>query len=1094
MKHIIQPRYLFSLLQTHTGSLFLAYTIFVCSPTYASTIQNTLYGWEDTGAPAYQSLRTTIPAAFARSFAYSFQAQASDNFIIGASSNTYYRDLGPAKFLPMSQQYVAGPAALVPTYQSFYTTYAYRLSSIFAIQLSTTACTCSIENYNLNGGTSTASFTIPDVKIPTPGVMTTYLLSVSLTNQACSIRLDYLDTSTPEPTQKTLFTLSHTQLPPAVWELMRTDAFKFTDVGFRMARAGTQNMFMVQNTKLQALNSIDLTLVENVTSAYYPWDDVSSKNITIPIPTECTRAFQLTFRANPQTAGAMGIGLYSKQYCNVTRSSQDGYGYVVKAKECPLASPYPNNFIYTLSAIVEYVIGDALNTKSSLIIEAKENRNSTSPGPGLKLDTSAKNALVPFPGALTQFIYTVITSPKKITISLEYIAPNATQQQEVIKQEIMKVTETQFGYKSDVADYIRSTQFTGFTDIGFIAGAPFTVKDISIGLPAAFIDANTRIKNARAALSAALLSAQTADAKAQEVVAAAEQLASSHENKALFQTEATLLRTGNTTNPPSGTQAQIQLITQQLALYPETPPMYDSIEAAIAMQKQAEDARNTALEITNSEQKTLATIAATLQKIITAANTQTSTSLENTRTTLTTLQSAGLQVDARLETMSRDITALSESIPTKAALTAQAKTLKNNTTVTPATGITATLSALTTALANLPPHTSYTTVADAQNALQRITLTLSSADAITAEITRLDGLVTDLENEISQAETDYQNKLIATAQEKASAEAAAARAAQEKAEAERIAAEKAAADAAAAKMAEEKAEAARIAAEKAAAEAKAGTDKTTTDAATPATTDAEATKVAEEKAAQEKAAADAAAKAAADKAEAARIAAEKAADDAKIATEKAAAADAAAAKIAEEKAAQEKAAAEAAEKAAADKIEVARIAAEKIAADTKAAADAASKVAADQAEAARIAAEQAAQEKAETERIAAAQAAQPKQPASKLDEALARAQTGSIAANTLVEKSKKLPNSRAAQALKNTAQSLKANFDDIVRKLVQAQKSLSAPATRTLSAAKIQSNVRTIENYAKTALALIKQRTTTLTATQQKIDAIIGAA
>jgi len=653
----------------------------------------------------------------------------------------------------------------------------------------------------------------------------------------------------------------------------------------------------------------------------------------------------------------------------------------------------------------------------------------------------------------------------------------------------------------------------------------------------AFNAATTSITAAQTSLNQAVPLATEANRLTGIAVAAARALPGTASNRAYLLASIQLIERNSSTSPETGTAPAVTTLVSMKAQLSTLMQKAATFELLTAAQNTADDIKKFTDAVITNNSTLLASITLLTTTIECAGKEST------IRTMLTGLQSIALQIDARLKTISRTIAALSDSVPNKAALTTQAETLKNNTTVTPATGITATLSALTVALANLPANTSYTSITDAQKALQRITLTLSSADAITTEINRLDGLVTDLENEISQAETDYQNKLIAAAQEKAAAEAAAAKAAQEKIEAERIAAEKAAADAAtkaaeekaaaekaeaeriaaaqaaadaatkaaeekatqekaaadaaaknaaekaeaeqiaaAAKIAQEKAEAARITAEKAAAETKTGSDKTATDAITPATTDAEATKVAEEKAAQEKAAADAAAKAAADKAEAARIAAEKAA------------ADAAAAKIAEEKAAQEKAAAEAAEKAAADKIEVARIAAEKIAADTKAAADAASKVAADQAEAARIAAEQAAQEKAETERIAAAQAAQQKQPASKLDEALARAQTGSIAANTLVEKSKKLPNSTTAQALKNSAQSLKSNFDDIVRKLVQAQKSLSAPATRALSAAKIQSNVRTIENYAKTALALIKQRTVTLTATQQKIDAILGAA
>jgi hypothetical protein len=692
----------------------------------------------------------------------------------------------------------------------------------------------------------------------------------------------------------------------------------------------------------------------------------------------------------------------------------------------------------------------------------------------------------------------------------------------------------------------------------------------------AFNAATTSITAAQTSLNQAVPLATEANRLTGIAVAAARALPGTASNRAYLLASIQLIERNSSTSPETGTAPAVTTLASmkaQLSTLMQNAATFELLTAA----------KNTADDIKKFTDAVITNNSTLLASITLLATTIECAGKESTiRTMLTGLQSIALQIDARLKTISHTIAALSDSVPNKAALTTQAETLKNNTTVTPATGITATLSALTAALANLPANTSYTSITDAQKALQRITLTLSSADAITAEINRIDGLVTDLENEISQAETDYQNKLIAAAQEKAAAEAAAAKAVQEKIEAERIAAEKAAADAAtkaaeekaeadriaaaqaaaeaatkaaeekatqekaaadtAAKAAEEKAEAERIAAAQAAAEAatkaaeakaaeeKATQEKAATDAAAKnaaekaeaeriaaaqaaaeAATKAAEEKAAEEKATQEKAATDAAAaKIAAEKAEAARIAAEKAAADAKTTSEKTTqekeTADAAAAKAAEEKAAADKLAADTAAKAAVEKAETARIAAEKavaekLAADTaaklaaekaaadKLAADTAAKAAADKAEAARIAAE-----KAEAERIAAEKAAQRKQPVSKLDEAIASAQTGSVAANTLVERSKKLPNSTTSQAIKNTAQSLKSNFDDIVRKLVQAQKSLSAPATRTLSAAKIQSNVRTIENYAKTALSLIKQRTNTMTATQKKIDAILEAA
>ena len=202
------------------------------------------------------------------------------------------------------------------------------------------------------------------------------------------------------------------------------------------------------------------------------------------------------------------------------------------------------------------------------------------------------------------------------------------------------------------------------------------------------------------------------------------------------------------------------------------------------------------------------------------------------------------------------------------------------------------------------------------------------------------------------------------AEEKAEAERIAA----EKAEAERIAAEKAEAE----RIAAEKAEAERIAAEKAEAE-RIAAEKA--EAERIAAEKAEAERIAAEKAEAERIAAEKAEaeRIAAEKAEAERIAAEKAEAE-RIAAEKAEAERIAAEKAEAERIAAEKAEAE---RIAAEKAEAERIAAEKAEAERIAAEKAeAERIAAEKAEAERIAAEKAeaerkAAERAEAERIAA---------------------------------------------------------------------------------------------------------------------------
>ena len=217
------------------------------------------------------------------------------------------------------------------------------------------------------------------------------------------------------------------------------------------------------------------------------------------------------------------------------------------------------------------------------------------------------------------------------------------------------------------------------------------------------------------------------------------------------------------------------------------------------------------------------------------------------------------------------------------------------------------------------------------------------------------------------------------AEEKAEAERIAA----EKAEAERIAAEKAEAERIAAEKAEaeriaaEKAEAERIAAEKAEAE-RIAAEKA--EAERIAAEKAEAERIAAEKAEAERIAAEKAEaeRIAAEKAEAERIAAEKAEAE-RIAAEKAEAERIAAEKAEAERIAAEKAEAEriAAEKAEAERKAAERAEAERIAAEKREAARKAreEKIAARQAEAEKAAAEKAAAVKAAMQRAAAARAA-----------------------------------------------------------------------------------------------------------------------
>ena len=1062
---------------------------------HATEVQNVLYSWEDSwSAPAYKSLSTPIPAQFSKSFSYSFQVQTGSDFVIGVSNKSYWRDLGPLWYDQATRQFVAGSEAVIPATLFGSSSQKDRLTSIFEIHIGTGGCIVRIEPYGTT--TQTKRILIPNCVLPQPRVLTTYVLSLSLTSQSCSLSLDYLDTTTTPGTRRTLFTIAENEIPPAIWDILKSSTFAgFSDIGFRMASSAAGYTFTVQNTKLAQLNGIDLSVIDNVTSMSYPWDDSNSNNITVPVPTECAKAFTLKFSANPNSNGAMILGLYSKNYCYVGPSSMQGYGYVVRAKDVLFNSTYPNNFVYPLSAIVEYVVG---STASSIIIENKNKRAQNSEG--LKRDITTASSFLPYPATVTQFIYTVVVSSTTITIKLEYI-----DQQTAKTIGLINVTEKEFGVAAHVAQYLRSSNFTGFTDVGFLAASPFAVKDITIGLPQEFINANTNKKAARTVLLDAQELLLSAKQKIEEVIAEANLLDASHEAKADLTAEAMLLSTCAKTIPELGTQAPEVFITAQLRLYPEENKAYASITEAITQAQDALTAKNTAQQIIDNHPQTLTVINNTRTKIINSATAYTTASRTRAQNTVSELSEKATALKAKLTQILQDITALPESLSDKSSLKTEAENLINPPNTTPAKGIESIIQQLTKALTTISGQTTYETVAATTAALKVIATELESLPGITTEIDTLDTATRTLENKIIEAEAVYQRGLL-----QAAAEAAA------KAEAERLAAEKAAADA-------------KNEAEKAAAEAAAK-------AAAEAATKAEADKIAAEKALAE----------AATKAEADKIAAAKAATEA-------------AAKIEADRLAAEKAAADATKKAEADKI-----AAEKAAADAaaKAATEAAAKVEAD-----RLAAEKAAADAAATAvrpvtpptpptptapttspvtpptppttspvtpptsseqtprapenaapsapaaptspplspksdvqptdttspKTAPSQVLTKKSPAlSKIDEALINAQEALARANSVIELGKKLPNSVTAVALRRTAQSIKVNLDDTLRKLTQAQKSLTANPTRTLSAARIQSNIRTVENYAKNALSLIKQRVASITATESRMNTIMG--
>jgi hypothetical protein len=64
--------------------------------------------------------------------------------------------------------------------------------------------------------------------------------------------------------------------------------------------------------------------------------------------------------------------------------------------------------------------------------------------------------------------------------------------------------------------------------------------------------------------------------------------------------------------------------------------------------------------------------------------------------------------------------------------------------------------------------------------------------------------------------------------------------------------------------------------------------------------------------------------------------------------------------------------------------------------------------------------------------------------------------------------------------------------DNTLNKLIQTQKSLTTKSTSKLSTARIHSHIQTVKSSAKNALSLIKQREKLISATEAKINTIVG--
>jgi len=218
------------------------------------------------------------------------------------------------------------------------------------------------------------------------------------------------------------------------------------------------------------LSHLGLTAADTVTTHQYQWDEGS--NTSIAIPSNFSKNFCITFEANPKND--FHIGLYSETY---TRVLDESGAYIQSKEATPLASGARN----TLSAIVEFCYGGWGNVQSALRIDYMNTRSARSQEtmiPDVKIPEANR-------GVFRTYTVTVTLTQSAFKMVFAYLDPttNAPVVIRTITQADLALSSGGVLAESTFSALQKAT-FQGFTKLGFLVyDTTYTVKNWTITAP-----------------------------------------------------------------------------------------------------------------------------------------------------------------------------------------------------------------------------------------------------------------------------------------------------------------------------------------------------------------------------------------------------------------------------------------------------------------------------------------------------------------------------------------------------------------------------------------------------------------------------------
>lgn|GEM_PF-4810433 len=206
---------------------------------------------------------------------------------------------------------------------------------------------------------------------------------------------------------------------------------------------------------------------DTVTTNQYEWD--AGHNTSIAIPSSISKNFCITFDANPKND--FHIGLYSSSYTRIL----DASGSYIQSKE---ATPLQTGSRNTLSAIVEFCYGGWGNIQSAIRVDFMNTRSARSKEtilPGLTIPEANK-------GVFRTYTVTVNVNQDSFNLILAYQDP--TTNTPII---IQKITQDDLSFAVGSApaestfDALRKPSFEGFTKLGFLVyDTTYSVKNVTV--------------------------------------------------------------------------------------------------------------------------------------------------------------------------------------------------------------------------------------------------------------------------------------------------------------------------------------------------------------------------------------------------------------------------------------------------------------------------------------------------------------------------------------------------------------------------------------------------------------------------------------